>query len=76
MENGAGTLTLCGALLSQPCGERKTEEAIQKTRPEEMDWNHLRQNEISGATGQGSPGVEMVLHEGGEVEGKSFPRSY
>lgn len=41
---------------------------------EEIPSNYLRQNEISGAAGQGCSGVEMVLHGGREDGGKSFPR--
>lgn len=42
---------------------------------EEIPSNHVRQNEISGASGQGCSGVEIVLHGGREEDGgKSFPR--
>lgn len=42
---------------------------------EERPSNHVRQNEISGAAGQGCSGVEIVLHGGREEDGgKSFPR--
>lgn len=37
---------------------------------EEIPSNHVRQNEISGAAGQGCSGVEMVLHGGREDGGK------